>query len=190
LKSKMNQLFEDQRNVHVLYSYSGTKNYIDQAVSYIQDGILAGDYVILIENERVYRMIHNELSTRLTKKQMEFVHFVNNFDFYYSSGSYHPPAIVEYFNKTVQPYVENKISFRSWAHVEWATMEDPLHLISDLEKVVDEAVNQLSFPLICAYEAERMPDYLKTILMETHPYVLMEDDFIVSEQYQPKIDVI
>ncbi|SFE01662.1 hypothetical protein SAMN05428981_103110 [Bacillus sp. OV194] len=34
-----------------------------------------------------------------------------------------------------------------------------------------------------------MPDYLKTILMETHPYVLMEDDFIVSEQYQPVIDV-
>jgi hypothetical protein len=71
----MNQLFEDQRNVHDLYSHSGTKNYIDQVVSYIQDGILAGDYVILIENERVYRAIHNELSTRLTKKQMEFVHF-------------------------------------------------------------------------------------------------------------------
>ncbi|MRX52990.1 hypothetical protein GJU41_03325 [Bacillus idriensis] len=188
MKSQLNQLFEDKSGVHVLYSYNGMENYMDQVLNYIQDGIDAGDYVILIENERIYRMIQKELSTRLTKEQKEFVHFVNNFDFYYSSGSYHPPAIVEYFNKTIQSYVENKISFRSWAHVEWATMEEPLHIIGDLEKVVDEAVNQLSFPLICAYEAEKMPDYLKTVLMETHPYVLMEDDVIISNQYKPKFE--
>ncbi|WP_308464579.1 MEDS domain-containing protein [Fictibacillus barbaricus] len=185
----MNQLFKEQRSVHVLYSYKVMKNYIEQVVSFIHDGIVAGDYVILIENEPFYRIIHKELNQRLTKEQMEFVHRVNNFDFYYSSGSYHPPAITDYFNKVVQPYAENKISFRSWAHVEWATMEDPLHLIEDFERIVDQAVNHLSFPLICAYDGNRMPDYLITILMETHPYVLMEDDFIPSEQYKPSTDL-
>ncbi|WP_017381227.1 MEDS domain-containing protein [Paenisporosarcina sp. TG-14] len=172
MKSKMNQMFEDQKNdhvhIHVLYKYNGIENYIMQVLSYIQDGIAAGDYVILIENARLYPMIHKELSTRLTKEQMEFIHHVNSLDFYWSSGSYHPPSIADYFSKTIQPY-----------------MEKPLHLIEDLEKIVDEAVNLLSFPLICAYDRKKMPDYLKTILMETHPYVLMEDDFIVSEQYQP-----
>lgn len=185
LKSKMNQLFEDQKNVHVLYSYTEMEYYMKQVLSYIQDGIMAGDYVILVENDRIYPIIHKELSTRLTKDQMELLHFVNNFDFYCSSGSYHPPAIEEYFNKTVQPYVENKISFRSWAHVEWATLEEPLHIIEEFERTVDKAVNLLSFPLICAYNGERMPDYLKTILLETHPYVLKEDDIIVCEQYLP-----
>ncbi|MGJ3195222.1 MEDS domain-containing protein [Peribacillus frigoritolerans] len=183
LKSKMNQLFEDQKNVHVLYSYNEMENYIKQVLSYIQDGIMAGDYVILVENDRIYPIIQKELSTRLTKDQMKLLHFVNNFDFYCSSGSYHPPAIEEYFNKTVQPYVENKISFRSWAHVEWATLEEPLHIIEEFERTVDKAVNLLSFPLICAYKGERMPDYLKTILLETHPYVLQDDDIIVCEQY-------
>ncbi|WP_318262345.1 MEDS domain-containing protein [Peribacillus simplex] len=183
LKSKMNQLFEDQKNVHVLYSYTEMENYIKQVLSYIQDGIMAGDYVILVENDRIYPIIHKELSTRLTKDQMELLHFVNNFDFYCSSGSYHPPAIEEYFNKTVQPYVENKSSFRSWAHVEWATLEEPLHIIEEFERTVDKAVNLLSFPLVCAYKGERMPDYLKTILLETHPYVLQDDDIIVCEQY-------
>ncbi len=185
LKSKMNQLFEDQKNVHVLYSYNEMENYIKQVLSYIQDGIMAGDYVILVENDRIYPIIHKELSTRLTKDQMEFLHFVNNFDFYCSSGSYHPPAIEEYFNKTVQPYVENKISFRSWAHVEWATLEEPLHIIEEFERTVDKAVNLLSFPLICAYKGERMPDNLKTILLETHPYVLKDGDIIICEQYLP-----
>lgn len=163
------------------------KNYIEQVVNYIQDGILAREYVLLIENEPTYRKIEDQLKTRLTKEQFEFVHFVNNFDFYYSSGSYHPPAIVDYFNKTIQSYLENEVPFRTWAHVEWATMKEPLNIIEDLEKVIDEAVNVLSFPLICAYEAERMPDYLKNILMETHPYVLVENEVIISNQYQPKI---
>lgn len=185
MNSKMNALLVERKNVHVLYSFNEIENYMKQVLNYIEVGIEAGDYVILIENDRLYPMIQKELSTRLTKEQMEFLHFVNSMDFYRSSGSYHPPAIAEYFNKTVQPYVENEISFRSWAHVEWATMEEPLHLIEDFEKIVDEAVNEYAFPLICAYEGKRMPDYLKTILMETHPYVLMEDDFIVSEQYQP-----
>ncbi|MCK2003695.1 MEDS domain-containing protein [[Brevibacterium] frigoritolerans] len=183
LKSKMNQLFEDQKNVHVLYPYNEMENYIKQVLSYIQDGIMAGDYVILVENDRIYPIIHKELSTRLTKDQMELLHFVNNFDFYCSSGSYHPPAIEEYFNKTVQPYVENKISFRSWAHVEWATLEEPLHIIEEFERTVDKAVNLLSFPLICAYKGERMPEYLKTILLETHPYILEDDDITICEQY-------
>lgn len=65
-----------------------------------------------------------------------------------------------------------------------ATMEDPLHLVEDFERIVDQA-----FPLICAYDGNRMPDYLITILMETHPYVLMEDEFIPSEQYKPSTDL-
>lgn len=180
----MNQLFEEQKSVHVLYSYNGMEHYIEKVVSFIQHGISAGDYIILIENDRVYPIIQKELSRRFNEEQLRFVHRINNYDFYYSSGSYHPPAITEYFNNMVQPFVDNKISFRSWAHVEWSSMKDPLHLIEDFEKIVDEAVNTLSFPLICAYEGERMPDYLTTILMETHPYVLFEDDIIISKQYK------
>lgn len=186
-QSKMNQLFKEQRNVHVLYSYNEMASYLKQVLSYIEEGVAAGDYVILIENDQIYPIIYKELSTRLTEDQMKFVHFVNSFDFYWSSGSYHPPAIKEYFIKTVQPYVESNLPFRSWAHVEWASMKEPLFLIEDFERIVDQAVNQLSFPLICAYEGNRLPDYLEKILMETHPYVLLEDDFIVSEEYKPLI---
>src|SRR6478735_6218878 len=154
LKSKMNQLFAEQKSVHILYSYDQQEKYIQQVVSYIQEGILTGDRILLIENDRFYPFIHNHLKALLTTDQMRMIHRINNFDFYYSSGSYHPPAILAYFNKSVQPYLENK----------------------------------LSFPLICAYKGERMPEYLQTILMETHPYVLMEGDLITSEQYRPLPD--
>lgn len=185
MKSKMNQLFEDQRNTHVLYAYSGMENYIIQIVDFIEDGISVGDHILVVENDRLVPIIQQELHARLSTQEMEFVHFVNSFHFYWSSGSYHPPAIHEYFTKMVQPYLESEQPFRSWAHVEWASMTEPLHLIEDFEKIVDDAVNQLFFPLICAYERKQMPDHLKTMLMETHPYVLLEDNFVVSDQYQP-----
>lgn len=190
MKTEMNQLFKNQRSVHVLYSYNEIEKYIEQAVDYIEDGVIAGDYVIFIENEPLFRLIQKELKSRLTEDQMKFVHSVNNFDFYYSSGSYHPPAILEYFNEMVQPYIENAIPFRSWAHVEWATMKDPLHIIEDFERIVDEAVNSLSFPLICAYEGAKMPDHLIKILMETHPYILKDDKFSISAEYQATSDLI
>ncbi len=39
------------------------------------------------------------------------------------------------------------------------------------------------FPLICAYDGVKMPDHLRSILMETHPYVLVEEELVPSEQY-------
>ncbi|MBE2976879.1 DEAD/DEAH box helicase family protein [Priestia megaterium] len=51
LKSKMNQLFAEQKGVHILYSYDQQENYIQQVVSYIQEGIFAGDFILLIEME-------------------------------------------------------------------------------------------------------------------------------------------
>ncbi|WP_260320178.1 MULTISPECIES: MEDS domain-containing protein [Peribacillus] len=176
---------KDEKSLHVLYPYNDMENYIEQVMKFIQDGITAGEYTILVENDRLFPLIHKELSKRLKNDQMKFIHFVNNFDFYCSSGSYHPPAIEEYFNKMVQPYVENKISFRSWAHVEWATIEEPLDIIEEFERIVDEAVNQLSFPLICAYSELKMPAHLEKILLETHPYILIGDEIIVSDRYLP-----
>lgn len=184
LKNKIDDLIEYQKNVHVLYSYFQMESYLEQVVSFIENGIKAGEYTILVENDRLYPLIQKELSSRVPKAQMKFVHFVNSLSFYYSSGSYHPPAIADYFNKMIKPYVENDVSFRSWAHVEWASMEEPLYLIRDFEKIVDQAVNQVEFSLICAYSGIRMPDYLKNILLETHPYVLWEDHFFTSEEYQ------
>lgn len=190
LSTKMNQLIEDQRNVHVLYSFHEVEDYMKQVLNYIHDGIIAGEYIILIENARLYPEIQKELSSKYTKTQLELVHYVNSLDFYFSSGSYHPPTIHEYFKKVVQPYAQNDTAFRSWAHVEWASMQEPLYLIEDFEKIVDEEVNALSFPLICAYDGEKLPEYVKTFLMETHPYVLVEDDVVVSKQYHPSNKVI
>lgn len=179
----MLELFGKRRDVHVLYAFKEIEKYIEQIIAYAKNGIEAGDYVIIIENSRLLPRIRTELKKRFTEQEMEFTHFVNSFDFYCSSGSYHPPAIQAYFEKTVEPYLARQATFRAWAHVEWATMEEPVHIIRDFEKIIDVAVNDLEFPLICAYENKLMPENLKTMLLETHPYILVEDDVVISDLY-------
>ena len=183
MNNNMLKLFEERRDVHVLYSYKGTQKYINQVVAYAKHGVEAGDYVILIENPRLSPKIQAELENQLTKAQMNFIYFVKSYDFYYSSGSYHPHAIQAYFEKAVEPYLEKQATFRSWAHVEWETMENPIHLVKDFEKIIDVAVKELQFPLIYAYASKSMPENIQTMLLERHPYVLVEDDITVSDLY-------
>lgn len=183
MEHKRRLFFEGKEKLHVLFFYTGMRTYMEEVIHFIHAGIEAGEYVILVENERNFKRIYEQLETKITSAQMKQLHYVNSLDFYFSSGGYHPPAITAYFNKTVQPYVDNNISFRSWAHVEWATMEGPFHLIRDFEKIVDKAVNQIAFPLICAYEELKMPNTLTTLLLETHPYILHKDKLILSEKY-------
>lgn len=185
MNENMLKLFEEQRKVHVLYSYEEKKHYIEQILAYAKAGVEAGDYVILIENSQLTPMIQAALKDQLTKPQMEFIHLVNSFDFYWSSGSYHPPSIQAYFEKMIEPYLTQQLTFRAWAHVEWATLDDPYHIVRDFEKVIDVAVNELEFPLICAYENKLMPENIKTMLLETHPYVLVDGDVVVSDIYEP-----
>lgn len=112
------KLIKDKRNIHLLYSYFSRADYLTQLLSYIKEGIEAEEYIILVENEKNYALINQELEHLFSVKQREYLHFVNSLDFYFSSGSYHPPAITEYFNKVFQPYITKQLTVRSWAHVE------------------------------------------------------------------------
>ncbi|MGB6407846.1 MAG: MEDS domain-containing protein [Planococcus donghaensis] len=183
MNKNMLQLFDVRHDVHVLYAYDEIRKYIEHVVAYAKHGVEAGDHIILIENPRLSPDIHAELKSQLTKEQMEFVHFVRSLDFYFSSGSYHPPAIQAYFEKIIEPLLEEQATFRAWAHVEWASGEVPIKLIEELEKAIDVAVKNYQFPLICAYNNSLVQGTIRNMLLETHPYILAEDDIVISNLY-------
>ncbi|WP_394548681.1 hypothetical protein [Priestia aryabhattai] len=62
LKSKMNQLFAEQKSIHILYSYDQQENYIRQVVSYIQEGMPEYLKTILMETHP-YVLIEGDLIT-------------------------------------------------------------------------------------------------------------------------------
>jgi hypothetical protein len=180
----MNELLKNNKSAHLLYAYNGMGNYIKNAAAYIVDGVEKDQSIILIENERYYPYLMEELKKYMNEEQMKKIHPVNNFDFYYSSGSYHPPAIIEYIEKTHMPFIENNITFRTWTHVEWSTIDGPLSIVEELETVVDKLVADMGLVVMCAYEEEGMPESLKSSLLRTHKYILTDDDVFYSDKYE------
>ncbi|GKV70316.1 hypothetical protein NCCP2716_28140 [Sporosarcina sp. NCCP-2716] len=187
MNPQLQSLLRTGQYPHVLYSYSSESHYIEMAVSYILDGIASNEHVFLIDNERLYPLIAQQVRSQVSREQFELLCFVKNFDFYYSSGSYHPPAILAYFNDLLKRKSMHDKPFRSWAHVEWGSMKEPVEVVRELEQHIDWAVNSLSFPLICAYRLDRMPAHLMTILEETHPYILTDETFLSSAAYQSQV---
>lgn len=181
-KSSMQTLLEDE-NAHILYMYEDEERYLKRALSYLKDSISAGEHILLVENERNFQKFKEELSKCFSTEEMELLHYVNSIHFYLSSGSYYPPAIEAYFTNVATPYVEGEIPFRSWAHVEWSTLKGSTHLVEQFERIIDQAVHHYSFSLVCAYEQSRTSDELMELLLQTHPYVVEDDDVRISEKY-------
>ncbi|WP_171050982.1 MEDS domain-containing protein [Bacillus sp. BHET2] len=183
MKEKISNLLTGSPCNHVLYSYHDRKRYLENAMAYILEGIETGDSVVLIENERNLNELLNRLNDLLTSKQLKKIHVISNFDFYQSSGSYHPPAIYEQLTKSINPFLENDISFRSWTNVEWGRLEDPAPIIEWFEKETDKAVHEHNLTIVCAYEAARMPDHLEEALKKSHGHVMSDEDIVPSTVY-------
>ncbi|NQD66500.1 hypothetical protein HP456_11285 [Bacillus haikouensis] len=144
----------------------------------------AGDTVILIENERNLKILLKQLGNRLTSDQLEKIHVISNFEFYLTRGSYETSGVFEQMTKTITPYLEEDIPFRSWANVEWGLLEDPSQIVDWFEKETDKAVQQYGLKVVCAYEAARMPEDMQSVLEKSHPHIMTDDNLTASTSYK------
>ncbi|TCN21178.1 DcmR-like sensory protein [Mesobacillus foraminis] len=100
-----------QNSAHILYCFEDLEQYLSNAAHYIISGIEKGDQIILIDNDKIYSKLREEISITLSTEQLMKVNFVNNFDYYCVNGQLHPPTTLDYFYKVVHPYYENDIPF-------------------------------------------------------------------------------
>lgn len=184
LKTKLHELLLDNKSAHLLYAFTSMDNYMKTVVRYILDGVAKEQTIILIENEKYLPYVMKELKIHLTDKEMVHIHIVNNFDFYFSTGSYHPPAILNHIEKMYKPLLNQKKSIRTWTHVEWSTIEGPLAIVEELEKVVDKLSDDMGLTILCAYEEDGMPESLKLSLLRTHKFLLTDDGVVYSDYYE------
>lgn len=176
---KMQRLIEESVNgTHILYCFEELDQYILNAVSYITSGIEKGQHIIFIENEKIFFKLYTILSSGLDEKQLAKVHYINNFDYYCSGGELHPPTTVNYFYKAVAPYYERNISFRIWGHVEWGQQEDIMLTLEKFENAMDNVISENAIHAVCAYDAVRVTDSLKDILMSCHEYFMTDFELV------------
>ncbi|NHM32903.1 MEDS domain-containing protein [Neobacillus terrae] len=181
MDKKISQLanhLEQSKGVHVFYYSCELESYIQNAVSYIISGIEQEDYIIMIENERIYPLIYKRMEMKLTEEQLKKIRFFNNLKFYWLNNNFYPQTILSYFSEVVNPYMEKNMSIRTWGHVEWGDRKDFETTLEEFENAVNKIVGNMKVITVCAYNAERVSDTLKEKLMKHHAFFMTDNDII------------
>lgn len=160
---------------HILYCYKDSHFYIENAVSFILTGIKRGDYVVVVENDRLSELIKEKVKSHLCIDQLNRINYVNNFDFYFSNGDFHTTTIISSFVNLLDSCYEKTRSFRTWAHVEWGGLQEIACKIMDFEVASNQTVHSMNITSVCAYDHDRLSESLKESLMDSHPYQLTDD---------------
>ena len=174
--TNIQDVLETSKGAHILYYVSKTERYIDNAVLFITAGIEQGDQILIVESERLYPKILKRVEELVSKDQLTNIHYVNNFTFYWKNGNFHPPTIFSYFADLITPFPEEKLSLRTWGHIEW---RDELEIIKDIEEYecgIEQLMPQIKAVSVCAYDAERVSKGLREVLMNCHGFLMTDED--------------
>ncbi|TCN26504.1 MEDS domain-containing protein [Mesobacillus foraminis] len=164
---------------HICYLYNNESNYMTNVVSFIVTGIRNGDYILLLENDRNILQIKEMLQNELSEKELTYLLFINNFDFYYSYGNFHPHTIVNHFVENIEPHLQKGASICTWGLVEWREDKEIHKNIAEYEEQIHKIVNEKGIVSVCAYDASRTSDSLKKVLHNCHG-VLMSDEKVIN----------
>ncbi|MCM3093162.1 MULTISPECIES: MEDS domain-containing protein [unclassified Cytobacillus] len=176
----LTDLIEDMQKSnggHILYHYDDMDCYIQNAVSYITAGIRCGGHVLFVDNDRHYFHIDKELTNLLGKEELSRVHFMNNYDFYYSNGNFNPDTVFSFFLKNIQPYLDRSHKIFTWGLVEWGNVKDYIPLVEQYEKNIDKAIAQQGLISLCAYDNCSTPLELKESLLRCHDVLITDKEY-------------
>ena len=164
-----------ESGAHIFYSFNNEEKYVDNLIVYITVAIGLGNHVMIIENDRILPVIQRRIKAHLDEEQQKMIHTINNYDFYCYRGNFNKNTILSYLDNMLAPFLENNIPVQTWAHVEWRDQEDIFQNIGNYEKEADQMLQSTKLITICGYDANRVPESLEDILMDSHDYYMTDD---------------
>lgn len=168
---------------HILYLYDEIGNYIENALAYVATGINQGHHILFIDSALNCRLLLQRLETMLSAEQLESVHYVDNYDFYQLYGNFHCGSILQHFERLLQPFIDNRVSIRTWAHVEWREQEEICSKIEEFEENADASVKACGLMSVCAYNGKTISASLQNRLLRSHAYWMTDRELIPSPLY-------
>ncbi|KAB7667130.1 MEDS domain-containing protein [Bacillus sp. B1-b2] len=167
---------------HIFYSFEVIEQYIEDAIFFAIHGIKKGEYILFIENDRLFPLIYKKLELKLDKYELEKIHHINSLDFYFFNDDFHTPTIIKYFSNYLSPFLTNNKLIRTWAHVEWGNAKEIIKKIEEFEMEADRFVSEEKLLSVCAYDKGRLSNEMINSLMKSHQYYMT--DYEIHPTYQ------
>ena len=131
---------------------------------------------MLIESTKLTPVIQQKLKAVLSKEQLFNVHFENNFDFYFSKGTFHVATVLNHFMKSLEPYIESEVSVRIWGHAEWESQKELDREMEKYEHGADQILSLNKLTAVCSYNADLISESLRRSLINCHGFFMTDDE--------------
>lgn len=189
MNKNLTQVFNQVKSTgaHIFYQFHDEDRYINNAISYVNAALATGNHVMIIENDRFLPKIKEKIAAQLTKEQSDKVHTMNNYDFYCYRGNFHKETILSYLTNMINPYIEKQIPIQTWAHVEWRDQAEIFQTLGEYEQEADRMLQENNLITVCGYDAGRVPETLKSTLMDCHDYYMTDDSIIKIDRRLSKL---
>jgi len=170
---------------HILYYFSNHDAYIKNAASFLINGLIQDEHVVLIDSESNYHEIIEALAARVGSEAMERIHYVNHAEFYYEHGMLLVTDVMNNFARLFTPLQQDLRAIRSWGHVLWdedanAKIEEKLITYEHRCDASDQNARMVG---VCAYNANIIPAHVQNEMLRFHEYFMTDDSLAPSMFY-------
>jgi PAS domain S-box-containing protein len=186
---QLSQMMQISNHGHILYVYEAIDSYVENAISYITTGIEHGHHLLIIDSKERFELIYFRLKELLSVEKLDYIHYVDNYEFYRLYEDFHCETIVNHFTEILNPFLVQNISIRTWAHVEWKEQDNIYSKIKKFENMADQSVNATELISVCAYDGNQISASLQSVLLRNHEYFMTDSELVKSNLYK-KRDVI
>lgn len=168
---------------HILYLFEDVTNYVNNTVSYILTGFEQNHHVLVIDWLSNFQKIYQKLIPLVPRERLQQVHYIDSASFYELHGDFRSQTILTHFNEVLKPFVDDNITIRIWAQVEWREQDNIVGKIQEHECTVDACIQGIGLVGVCAYYIPSVPASLQTILMSSHNYLMTDNELSLSPLY-------
>ncbi|MDF2947949.1 MAG: histidine kinase [Bacillales bacterium] len=171
---------------HILYTYTESDKYVNNAVSFLYEGLNNNTLIVFIEDKEITLRIIDELqSVGITDLQMENLITLQKSDFYLEGNRFDSVGAESKLVKIIEPYIKKKQLIRTWGSVPVPDNESLLKLIT-YEFNCHDYIFENSIISVCVYNGLMTPAYLQNELLKSHSHLMTDDQFCLSPFYSGK----
>ncbi|GAE26804.1 two-component sensor histidine kinase [Halalkalibacter wakoensis JCM 9140] len=168
---------------HILYIFNEKDKYIENAISFIMNGLLKNEVILFVETKETFDQVLDQLKARDDHSiDYQKLLFVDSAETYLVGDQFHlekTGSLIDMLN----PYLDEGFSLRTWGHV---LLTDDVCTVDRLriyEHNSDQFIQKNNLVSVCAYNGLTLPAYLQNELMRIHTHFMTDREFITSPLY-------
>jgi nitrogen-specific signal transduction histidine kinase len=187
---KLTNTIDLSTGCHIVYTYSAIDHYLENATSYLAEGLENNHVVICIDKPSHFKVIVENLKmSEYSEKKIEEIVFADTDEFYRTHDVFNVEHVFNNFSEVLHPFMNKNKTIRTWGNVTWKE-QNKKTLQARLKEhemgcdcFISETANIIS---VCAYDASALPSSILCDILKAHEYHMTDKVLAPSNLYKRK----